>query len=61
MNLGKNKIAVVGHTRGIGKAICDLYKKKKYEVVGMSKSNGFDLIHNQQKIINGFDMCCVNV
>jgi NAD(P)-dependent dehydrogenase (short-subunit alcohol dehydrogenase family) len=57
MNLGKNKIAVVGHTRGIGKAICDLYKKKKYEVVGMSKSNGFDLIHNQENILEKIQDC----
>ena len=61
MNLGKNKIAVVGHTRGIGKAICDLYKKKKYEVVGMSKSNGFDLIHNQQKILENIEDCALVV
>ena len=57
MNLGKNKIAVIGHTRGIGKAICDLYKKKKYEVVGMSKSNGFDIIHDQEKIIENIEDC----
>ena len=61
MNLGKNKIAVVGHTRGIGKAICDLYKKKKYEVVGMSKSNGFDLTHNQEKILEKIQDCSLVV
>jgi short-subunit dehydrogenase len=58
MNLGnKNKIAVIGHTRGIGKAISDLYTKKKYEVVGMSRSNGFDIIHNQEKIIEKIEDC----
>jgi short-subunit dehydrogenase len=42
MNQGnkKNKIAIIGHTRGIGKAIADLYQKKNYTVVGLSSSNG---------------------
>jgi short-subunit dehydrogenase len=53
----KNKIAIVGHTRGIGKAIADLYKKKKYEVIGMSRSNGFDIIHDQEKIIENIEGC----
>ena len=57
MNLVKNKIAVVGHSRGIGKAICDLYNKKKYHVVGMSKSNGFDIVHDQDKILDNIQDC----
>ena len=61
MNLGKNKIAVIGHSRGIGKAICDLYHKKKYNVVGMSKSNGFDLVHDQEKILEEMQDCSLVV
>lgn len=61
MNLEKNKIAVIGHTKGIGKAICDLYKKKKYQVVGMSKSNGFDIIHDQEKILENIKDCSLVV
>ena len=61
MNLEKNKIAVIGHTKGIGKAICDLYKKKKYEVIGMSKSNGFDIIHDQEKILENIEDCSLVV
>lgn len=58
MNPGKkNKIAVIGHTKGIGKAICDLYKKKKYGVIGMSRSNGHDIIHDQEKIIENIEGC----
>ena len=57
MNPGKNKIAVIGHTKGIGKAICDLYKKKKYKVIGMSRSNGHDIIHDQEKIIENIQGC----
>jgi len=61
MNLEKNKIAVIGHTRGIGKAIYDLYKKKKYNVVGMSKSNGFDIVHDQEKILEQIQDCSLVV
>ena len=61
MNLKENKIAVLGHSRGIGKAICDLYSKKKYDVVGMSKSNGFDLVHDQEKILEEMQDCSLVV
>jgi len=59
MNLekNKNKIAIIGHTRGIGKAIADLYKNKKYDVIGMSRSNGFDLVHDQEKILEKIEEC----
>ena len=48
----KNKIAIVGHTKGIGKAIAKLYESKKYEVIGLSRSNGYDLITEQEKIMD---------
>lgn len=35
------KIAITGHTRGIGRAIADLYYSD--EVVGFSRSNGYDI------------------
>jgi NAD(P)-dependent dehydrogenase (short-subunit alcohol dehydrogenase family) len=59
MNQGnkKNKIAIVGHTRGIGKAIADLYRKKKYTVVGLSSSNGYDLQCSQVEIMEQLDDC----
>ena len=59
MNQGKkkNKIAIVGHTRGIGKAIADLYRKKKYTVVGLSSSNGYDLHCSQVEIMEQLDDC----
>lgn len=53
----KNKIAIVGHTKGIGKAISDLYKKKNYTVVGFSRSNGFDLEKQQNEILEKLDDC----
>ena len=53
----KNKIAIIGHTRGIGKAIADLYKKKKYQVIGLSSSNGYDLQCSQVEIMEQLDDC----
>jgi NADP-dependent 3-hydroxy acid dehydrogenase YdfG len=35
------KIAITGHTKGIGKAVADLYYTD--EVVGFSRSNGYDI------------------
>ena len=59
MNQGnkKNKIAIVGHTRGIGKAVADLYRKKNYTVVGLSSSNGYDLQCSQVEIMEQLDDC----
>ena len=59
----KNKIAIVRHTQGIGKANADLYKQKGFEVIGLSRSNGFDIIHDQEKItesIQGCDLVVLN-
>ena len=53
----KNKIAIIGHTKGIGKAIADMYKKKKYQVIGMSSSNGYDLQFSQIEIMQQLDDC----
>ena len=58
MNQGnKNKIAIIGHTKGIGKAIADLYRKKNYTVVGLSSSNGYDLHCSQVEIMEQLDDC----
>lgn len=53
----KNKIAIIGHTKGIGKAIADLYKNKNYQVIGMSSSNGYDLESSQLEIMEQLDDC----
>ena len=59
MKQGKNKnsIAIIGHTKGIGKAIFDLYQKKDYKVIGMSKSNGYDIVSDQEKILEQIEDC----
>ena len=50
----KNKICIIGHTKGIGKAIADI---SKLEVVGLSRSNGYDLSGSLENIINKIDDC----
>ena len=39
----KPRIFITGHTRGIGKAIFDLYKGKNFLCHGVSKSTGMDV------------------
>jgi NAD(P)-dependent dehydrogenase (short-subunit alcohol dehydrogenase family) len=56
-----NSIAIVGHTRGIGKAIADLYRGRGYEVVGMSRSNGYDMTTEQEKIVDAVKNCALVV
>ena len=53
----KNKIAIIGHTKGIGKAIADLYKSKNYTVIGLSRSNGHDIVTEQDKILEQIEGC----
>jgi NAD(P)-dependent dehydrogenase (short-subunit alcohol dehydrogenase family) len=62
MSHGKtNSIAVIGHTRGIGKSIADLYKAKGFEVIGMSRSNGHDMSKEQEKIVDSVKNCALVV
>ena len=53
----KNRIAIIGHTKGIGKAIGDLYKKKNYSVIGLSRTNGHDIVTDQEKILEAIEGC----
>ena len=44
MSKGKlPKILIIGHTKGIGKAIFDYYSNKGLKVKGLSRSNGYHL------------------
>lgn len=46
------KIVITGHTRGIGKAIYDKFKEVSCrEIVGMSRSNGYDLEKDFDRIV----------
>ena len=47
-----NKIVITGHTSGIGKAIYDKFKEVSCrEIVGMSRSNGYDIDKDFEKIV----------
>jgi len=37
------KVAITGHTRGIGKKISEYFASLDYEIIGLSKSTGCDL------------------
>ena len=39
----KKKVAITGHTRGAGKEIARYYKSHGFEVIGFSKSTGYDI------------------
>lgn len=41
------KVAITGHTRGIGKALYDYFLSTGHEVIGFSKSTGFDISNNE--------------
>lgn len=60
----KLKIAVTGHTSGLGKKIYEHYKNQNHEVLGISKSTGYDIIIDHDKIlesVKGFDIFFNNV
>ena len=47
------KVAITGHTAGIGEAIHNFFKLKEYECIGFSKRNGFNINdpENRKQII----------
>ena len=51
------KCIVTGHTSGIGKSIYNHFISKDYNVIGMSRSNGYDIVLDKQKIINEATGC----
>ena len=59
----KSRIFITGHTRGIGKAIFDLYKAKNFICHGASKSTGLDISKDCDTIVNqmaNFDYIVLN-
>jgi nucleoside-diphosphate-sugar epimerase len=50
--MSEKKIIITGHTNGIGKAIYDKFKEISCrEIVGMSRSNGYDIDKDFDKIV----------
>lgn len=52
------KIVITGHTSGIGKAIYDKFKEVScHEIVGMSRSNGYDIDKDFDRIVKEASGC----
>lgn len=49
--MSEKKIVITGHTYGIGKALYDSFKSAEWEVVGLSRSNGYDIEKDFDKIV----------
>jgi NAD(P)-dependent dehydrogenase (short-subunit alcohol dehydrogenase family) len=50
------KIAITGHSAGIGQALARVYQAQGHEIVGLSKRNGHN-IRNIPKIISYIESC----
>lgn len=50
------KIAITGHSKGIGKGLFD-YLSKSHEVIGFSRSNGYDITIDKERIVNESKDC----
>lgn len=50
------KIAITGHTAGIGKALAEQYQKRGHEIIGLSKREGHN-IRNIPKIADHIEPC----
>ncbi len=45
------KVVITGHTYGIGKALYDSFKSAEWEVVGLSRSNGYDIAADFDRVV----------
>jgi hypothetical protein len=51
------KVAITGHTSGLGKEFYDHFLYQGYEVIGLSRSNGYDISKNIEDIIKVSSGC----
>lgn len=49
------RIAITGHTSGLGKELSDHFISLGNDVLGISRSTGFDIINNQDDIVSAVD------
>ena len=52
-------IAITGHSKGLGYSVFKHFKEQGHTVIGFSRSNGYDISKDQDKIlekIQGFDL-----
>ncbi len=52
-----NRIAITGHTQGIGLALYNYYQNQGKEVIGFSLDNGWDISRDLTTIINQTEDC----
>ena len=55
------KVAITGHTRGIGKALSDAVKSYGWYTAGFSKSTGYDIVTDHKRIADSAEDCDVFV
>ena len=55
------KVAITGHTSGIGLAVADAFRARGDEVVGLSRSTGYDLAKHRDKIVEAAAACDIFV
>jgi NAD(P)-dependent dehydrogenase (short-subunit alcohol dehydrogenase family) len=53
------KVAITGHTKGIGLALANIFKHNGHEVVGFARTNGYDIskVESRTEIINQVADC----
>ena len=53
------KVAITGHTNGIGKSLCKYFVNNNYSVCGFSKSSGYDISQSKvrQDIVQKSEDC----
>jgi NADP-dependent 3-hydroxy acid dehydrogenase YdfG len=54
---GPVKVAITGHTSGIGLAIADAFRARGAEIVGLSPSTGGDLAQHRDRIVEAAANC----
>ena len=54
------RIAITGHSAGIGQAFAKIYKEQGHKVVGLSRRNGFN-IRNIPKLLGEIESCDIFV
>jgi hypothetical protein len=46
------KVGITGHTKGLGKFLFDYYKSQNHSVIGFSRSTGYDVSTDIEKIVS---------
>jgi hypothetical protein len=50
------KVAITGHSAGIGKALAKIFESNNHEVIGLSRRNGYN-IRSLPKVVSMIDPC----